>query len=113
MNWLRRLFHRRHLEHTLDKELRFHLDQHTANLIAQGKSPEEARRQAILALGKPDLIKEYCRDASTIPWLENLWFDLRYAFRESDQNRGSYAGRTRDTIAPCQMLLNPLFINSK
>jgi len=51
------------MDEQLDKEMRFHLDQHTADLIAQGYSREEARRQARLALGGEDQVKEDCRDA--------------------------------------------------
>lgn len=49
--WWHRLFRRSQLETQLDKELRFHLEQHTADLIARGLPPAEARRQARLALG--------------------------------------------------------------
>ncbi len=34
LNWLMRLFRKRKLEVQLDSELRFHLDQRTADLIA-------------------------------------------------------------------------------
>ena len=63
MTWWRRLLHGRKYEAELEKELRFHLDEHTSDLIAQGHSPEEARRQARLALGGPEQVKERCRDA--------------------------------------------------
>jgi hypothetical protein len=53
MKWLRRVFRRSKQEEELEKELSFHLDQHTGALISQGNSPEEARRQARLALGGP------------------------------------------------------------
>lgn len=56
MNWWRRLRSRRQMEGQLDKELRFHLDQHTADPIASGHDPEEARRQAKLALGGPEQV---------------------------------------------------------
>jgi hypothetical protein len=36
------------------KGTRFHLDQHAGDLIARGWAPEEARRQARLALGGPE-----------------------------------------------------------
>jgi hypothetical protein len=36
MNWFQRLLRHDRLEEHLDKELRFHLEQHTADLIAQG-----------------------------------------------------------------------------
>ena len=44
MTWWQRLFRRRQMEEQLEKELCFHLDAHTSDLIAQGYSPEEARR---------------------------------------------------------------------
>ena len=43
MNWWQRLRGRRRLEGHLQKELRFHLDQHTKDLVASGLDPREAR----------------------------------------------------------------------
>ena len=81
MKWLRRLFLRRKQEEELEKELSFHLDLHTSDLIAQGQSPEDAQRQARLALGGPEQVKELCRDARGTRWLGDLAQDLRYAGR--------------------------------
>src|SRR5215470_12973636 len=81
MRLLRRLFSRRKQEEELEKELRFHLDQHTADLIEQGHSPEEARRRARLAIGGPEQVMEQCRDARGTRWLEDLLQDLRYGMR--------------------------------
>src|SRR5262245_26539237 len=81
MRWLRRLFSRRKQEEELEKELRFHLDQHTADLTAQGLDPEEARLRARLALGGAEQVKEQCRDARGTRWLEDLLQDLRYGLR--------------------------------
>jgi predicted permease len=81
MTWWHRLFQQRKNEEELEKELRFHLDQHTSELIAQGHSPEEARRQARLALGGPEQVKERCRDARGTRWLADLLQDLRYGAR--------------------------------
>src|SRR3979409_1412246 len=81
MTWWHRLLHRRKMEEQLDKELRFHLEQHAGELIAHGHDPEEARRQARLALGGPEQVKEECRDARGTRWLEDLWQDFRYALR--------------------------------
>jgi predicted permease len=76
------------MEEELEKELRFHLEQHTADLIAQGLDPEEARRQARLALGGPERVKEQCRDARGTRWLEDLLQDLRYGMRMLMKNPG-------------------------
>ena len=81
MNWWRRLRHRGALERDLERELRFHLDQHAADLVARGAGPEEARREARLKLGGPEQVKERCRDARGTRRLEDLAHDLRYAVR--------------------------------
>ncbi len=69
------------MEAQLEKELSFHLEQHTAQLVAQGRPPDEARREARLALGGPEQVKEKCRDARGTRWLEDLLQDTRYALR--------------------------------
>ncbi len=81
MNWWQRLLRRRKMEDQLEKELRFHLEQHASELMAQGRDPQEARRQARLALGGPEQVKENCRDARGTRWLEDLLQDFRYAIR--------------------------------
>jgi len=78
----------RHSEEQLDKELRFHLEQHTADLIARGVNPAEARRQARIALGGPEQVKEECRDVRATRWLDDLFQDLRYALRNLRQHPG-------------------------
>lgn len=81
MNLWKRLWRRRQMEEQLEKELSFHLEQHTAHLMARGLAPHEARRQARLALGGPEQVKEKCRDARGTRWLEDLLQDIRYALR--------------------------------
>ncbi|HVT14553.1 MAG TPA: ABC transporter permease [Thermoanaerobaculia bacterium] len=98
MTWLHRLLRRRQLEEQLEKELSFHLDQHTANLIARGHPPDEARRQAKLALGGREQVKEQCRDARGTRWLEDLLQDFRYALRTLAQRPG-FAAVTLCTLA--------------
>jgi putative ABC transport system permease protein len=88
MSWWQRLLRRSKMEDQLEKELRFHLDQHTADLIAQGHEPREAKRQARLALGGPEQVKEQCRDARGTRWLEDFVRDLRYAGRRLRGNPG-------------------------
>ena len=88
MTWWHRLLRRRRLESQLDKELRFHLDLFTNDLISRGVEPGEACRQARIALGGPEQVKEDCRDARGTRWLEDLWQDLRYAVRSLIRERG-------------------------
>jgi predicted permease len=81
MNWWKRLSRRPQMEAQLEKELSFHVEQHTAQLIDRGIAPDEARRQARLALGGPEQVKENCRDARGTRWLEDFLQDTRYALR--------------------------------
>jgi predicted permease len=98
MTWLHRLLRRRQMEEQLEKELRFHTDQHAANLIARGHPPDEARRQARLTLGGPEQVKEQCRDARGTRWLEDLLRDFHYALRTLRQRPG-FAAVTLCTLA--------------
>jgi predicted permease len=75
-------------EEQLDKELRFHLDQHVTDLIATGHGPQEARRLAYLALGGPEQVKEGCRDSRGTRWFDDLAQDVRYAVRTLRQRPG-------------------------
>jgi predicted permease len=87
------------MDDQLERELRFHLDQHTADLISEGHAPADARRQARLALGGPEQVKESCRDARGTRWLEDLSQDVRYALRALWQRPGFAA------VAVCTMAL--------
>ncbi len=44
-------------------------------------SPAEARRQAVLKLGAAAAIREDHHAEHSLPFIENLWFDLKYAVR--------------------------------
>src|SRR5882672_9798421 len=88
MTWWHRLLRREQMEEQLEKELRFHLDQHTADLVARGNAPDEARRLARLAIGGPEQVKEECRDARGTRWLEDLLQDFHYAVRSLRQRPG-------------------------
>jgi predicted permease len=87
MNWWHRLLRRERMEEQLDKELKFHLERHEAELISSGVPPAEARRRARMTLGGPEQVKE-CRDARGTRWLEDVSQDFRYALRTSRQKPG-------------------------
>ena len=96
--WVERLCRRNKMEDQLEKELRDHLERHIVDLRARGIDPAEARRQARIALGGPEQVKEQCRDARGTRWLEDLWQDFRYAIRILAQNPG-FAAATLCTLA--------------
>jgi predicted permease len=81
MSWIRRIWERKRLEQELDKELQFHLERQTQDLIAGGVEPREARRRAALAFGGIEQTKEACRDARGVRWLEDFFADCRYGAR--------------------------------
>src|SRR5271156_4547662 len=81
MNWWFRLWRRNRLEEQLEKELRFHLDQHASDLVARGHSPAQAKREARIAVGGPEQVKQQCREVRGTRWLEELVQDTRYALR--------------------------------
>jgi len=76
---LRDLFRRSRLERELDAELDSHLQLNIDDNLRRGLSPEEARRQALLQLGGLEQTKESVRDQRSLPFLETLFQDLRYA----------------------------------
>jgi predicted permease len=88
VTWWNRLWNRQKLDGQLDRELSFHLQQHTSDLIAQGHDPAEARRRARLELGGEQQVKEVCRDARGTRWLEDFVQDVRYALRTFRQRPG-------------------------
>lgn len=76
---LRNLFHKSQLDRELNDELASHLQFHIEDNIRKGMSPAEARRDALLALGGLEQTKELVRDQQTLPFLESLLQDLRFA----------------------------------
>jgi putative ABC transport system permease protein len=85
---LRRLFRRRRVEQELDQELRFHLEKQTEANVAAGMAPEEARRQALVALGGMDKTREEYRDALGLRLLFDFAQDVRYALRQMRRSPG-------------------------
>jgi len=67
-------------ERNVDREIQHHLEQAEAHYVAQGMSPEEARRRARADFGSVALAKDEIRDARGFGWLADLRQDIRYAF---------------------------------
>jgi predicted permease len=78
---LRAIFRRKSVEQELHEELRFHCEQQTLKFLAEGVPPVEAQRRARLAIGGEEQIKEECRDARGVRFLEALGQDIRLGWR--------------------------------
>lgn len=84
------------MERDLDSELQLHYDREVAKLVARGLPAAEAQRQARLAIGGTEQLKEDSRDAWGIRWLESGLRDGRYALRTL---------RKHPAVALCALLI--------
>ncbi|WP_109484946.1 ABC transporter permease [Occallatibacter savannae] len=78
----RSLLHHSQMENELDEELRFHFDKQVEKFMRSGMSEDEAKRQARLAFGTQEKVKEDCREARGTSFLELTVDDARYAARQ-------------------------------
>jgi len=91
MSWLRRLrgtVFGRGSDAAFDEEMRFHLDERTAEYVRRGMTPEEARHAALRRFGSTALAREQTRDADSFRALGDVGRDLRYAVRLLVKNPG-------------------------
>jgi len=75
------LFRRSKLNEDIETELRAHIEMRTADNIAAGMSPEQARRAALLRFGNRVAMRERVTAADAHMFLDSLWQDLHYALR--------------------------------
>jgi putative ABC transport system permease protein len=95
MRFLRRFFvrlsnfsARRSADQRVREEIAEHLALQTEENLRAGMSHTEARRQAALKLGAADAIREHHHAEQSLPLIENLFVDLRYAVRTLMRSRG-------------------------
>ncbi len=72
---------RQRADQRLQDEIAEHLALQIEENMRAGLSPAEARRQAALKLGAAQAIREHHHAEQSLPFIENLLFDLRYAVR--------------------------------
>jgi macrolide transport system ATP-binding/permease protein len=63
-------------------EIESHLQLHIEDNLRLGMTPEQARREAILKLGGVEMTKQSYRERNTLPLLDDLLQDLRFALRQ-------------------------------
>jgi putative ABC transport system permease protein len=80
MSWSRFL-RRKRWDNERAQELAAYLETETADNIARGMSPEEAKRAASIKLGNTRRIREEIYEMNSLGFLEKSWQDVRYALR--------------------------------
>ena len=79
--WLRSLGQRSAVKREIDEELRFHIEQGTAENIAAGMSAEEAARESRKRFGNLQNVREECRERRGASFGETLVQDVRFGVR--------------------------------
>jgi predicted permease len=79
--WLRTILHPSSANKHLHDEIEFHIEQQTAEYIAAGMPPQEARSAAIRAFGNITALKEQATETWHWAWLDHVMQDLRYSVR--------------------------------
>lgn len=82
IQWLDRMLRRRQAYDDLAEEIRAHIDEKTAELVARGMSPIDARYAAKRAFGNVTHIEEQGRETWQWPTIESIIMDARYALRQ-------------------------------
>jgi predicted permease len=83
----RSLFRRAAVERELDDELRAHIERQTEAYERAGLNHAEAFRRAQLEFGGLEQVKEACRDARGVRWVDEAVQDLRFSARVLTKDR--------------------------
>ncbi len=81
MYQLRMLFRRKKADAELEAELAYHLERQTEKLRQAGVTADEAMRQARIAMGGPEQVRQQVRESRGTGLLEDAMQDLRYGVR--------------------------------
>jgi predicted permease len=84
--WWNAIVHRSRTDDGVKEEFQFYIDSCAADLMQQGVEPDEAQRQARIALGRPETQSERYRDAVGLHAFDELGADIRYGLRSLGKN---------------------------
>jgi predicted permease len=78
---IRRLLRRNRQDDERVREMRAHIEHAVDDLVAAGHSPDEAKRRAMREFGNPTLIRESLYEMHSLPLVDIVFRDARYALR--------------------------------
>src|SRR2546429_9632445 len=102
-----RLFRHARNDREIDAELRYHLDEQIEANVAAGMATDEARRQAMLAFGGVEKVREECRDVRPFKLLEDFAQDIRYGVRQMRRSAGFTRSEERRVGEECRSRWSP------
>ncbi|HEX4170042.1 MAG TPA: ABC transporter permease [Bryobacteraceae bacterium] len=79
------------LDAEVEGELQAHLEREAEKYERTGVPHDEALRRARVALGGTMQVREACRDADGVRWLEDFVQDCRYTLRGTRRSKGFFA----------------------
>ncbi len=97
-HWLRALIARDRVETEMAREMRFHVEMETEQLMRDGVPPDEARRRALVVFGGMERYKDAVRDERGLHVLDAFATEFRVALRGLLQ-RPAFAAVVVVTIA--------------
>lgn len=87
-SWMQANLWRSQMESEMDAEMRFHMEACAEELMRSGAPREEAMRRARLEFGGAERVKQECREARGIDFVESLTQDIRYGLRMLRKSSG-------------------------
>lgn len=85
---LRRFRSRSKKDEELAEEIESYLGHEQDAIAARGLPPDEALRQARLRFGNPHTPREHVWHYRSLPWVEDIWRDFRFALRSLRKTPG-------------------------
>ncbi|HTQ57969.1 MAG TPA: ABC transporter permease [Bryobacteraceae bacterium] len=82
------LFHRSRADAELESEIEIHIQQLTNEALAAGVTEAEARATALREFGPVNQIKDQCREARRVSWIQDAVQDLRHGVRVLRESSG-------------------------